>query len=348
MLKEQLEKYYVDFDIAMGKGTGYERQIDKYTGRNKEFFNFFKELYEKNHFKLVQPQATPKIPKIIHQIWIGHRPIPKKLQEYQQTWIEQNPDWEYKLWTNEEVKNYTFANKDLELLFGQSLTLGERVDVFRYDILYRYGGIYADCDCICLKPFDIFAHSYDFFAGIFPPMFATMETAIFLQNCLIGVKPQHPIIKKVASLMVENWDNVRFRDDEFHTTIERTFWSLTFAVVSEAGKDDNIDIVLPPSYFFPITPYPVYDFLIRGWQETIIGMFRPELNPYSSFKEHSFSHHYSYKEWLKDIYSSFTFKHEGWTVFTLKDWLLFLKSKLLPKNVRQKIARQTFEEFFAC
>lgn len=245
------------------------------------------------------------------------------------------------------MQNYSFANRDLEFLFSKSLTLGERVDILRYDILYQYGGIYADCDCICLKPMDAFAYSYDFFAGIVSPMFAEMEIAVFLQNCLVGAKPQHPIIQKVASLIRANWDNVKHQEDEFYTTITRTFWTLTLAVISEAGKNNNIDIVMPPSYFFPITPYPIYDFLIRGWQETLIGLFIPEKNPYSSFKEHSFSHHYSHKEWLKDIYSSFTFKHEGWTVFTLKDWLLFLKSKLFASKTQKTIARETFEELLA-
>lgn len=79
LLKEQLQKYHVEFDIAMGKGTGYFRQIEKYRGQNQESFNFFKNLYEKNNFLKVEPQASPKIPKIIHQIWIGNRQIPPKL-----------------------------------------------------------------------------------------------------------------------------------------------------------------------------------------------------------------------------------------------------------------------------
>jgi len=143
LLKEQLQKYYVDFDVAMGKGTGYFRQIEKYKGQNLESFNFFKSLYEKNHLLKVKPEAEPKIPKIIHQIWIGNRQIPLVLEKYQKTWREQNPDWEYKLWTNEEVKNYTFVSEDLKFLFAQALTMGERVDVLRYDILYQYGGIYS-------------------------------------------------------------------------------------------------------------------------------------------------------------------------------------------------------------
>lgn len=348
LLKEQLQKYYVDFDIAMGKGTGYFRQIEKYKAQNLESFNFFKTLYEKNHFLKVEPQDNPKIPQIIHQIWIGNRPIPSKLQEYQKTWREQHPDWEYKMWTNEEVKNYTFVNQELKFLFDQALTLGERVDVLRYDILYQYGGIYADCDCICLKPLDVFVYCYDFFAGMFPPMFATMETAVFLQNCMIGAKPQHPVIKRLASLLVQNWDNnLEYKDDEFYTTIKRTFFGLTLAAIDEAGKDNNIDIVMPPPYFNPIATYPVFDMMTRGFKDTIMGVFNKELAPYSSFKDYSFAHHYSTKEWIKDIYSTISFKHTGWTLFNLKDWWLFLTAKAQSKSGKKQITRQTFEELIS-
>jgi len=347
LLREDLQKYYVDFDIAMGKGTGYFRQIEKYQDRNLEYFNFFKNLYEKNHFLNVEPQEHPKIPKIIHQIWIGNRQIPEKLQQYQKTWREQNPDWEYKLWTNKEVKEYTFLSEELKSLFDQPLTIGERVDVLRYDILYRYGGIYTDCDCICLKPFDTFAYSYDFFAGLFQPMFASRPTAIFLQNCLLGAKPEHPILKRLASLLVENWDNIKYKDDEVYTTIERTFLTLTLAVIDEGGKYDNIDIVMPPPYFIPISPYPVFDIMIRGVNETIRGVLDENLAPYSSFKDYSFAHHYSHKEWLKDIYSTMTFNHTGWTLFGLKDWWLFLIAKSQKKMKGKQIYRQTFDEMIS-
>ncbi len=202
------------------------------------------------------------------------------------------------------------------------MTLGERVDVLRYDILYQYGGIYADYDCICLKPFDVFVYCYDFFAGMFPPMFANMETALFLQNCLIGAKPKHPIIKDLASLLVENWDKVEYKDDEFYTTIKQTFYGLTLAAIHEAGKYNNIDIAMPPPYFSPITTYPVFDLMIRGFKDTILGLFNKKLTPYSSFKDYSFAHHYSTKEWVKDIYSTITFKHKGWTLLNLKDWVV--------------------------
>lgn len=347
LLKEQLAKYYVDFDVAMGKGSGYFRQIENYTDKNREYFDFFKELYEKNHFLKVQPQEVPKIPKIIHQIWIGNREIPQKLQKYQQTWLQQNPGWEYKLWTNEEVKKYTFAIAELKFLFDQALTMGERVDVLRYDILYQYGGIYADLDCICLKSFDVFAYCYDFFTGICQPAFASMEPAIMLQNCLVGTKPKHPIIKKLSSLLLENWEDVEQKGDEIFTTVKRTLLTLTLTVIDEGGKYDNIDITMPPSYFLPIVPYPALDLIIRGFKDTFLGIFKKELSPYSSFKDYSFSNHYSHKEWMQDLYSTLSFKHKAWTVFNLKDWLLVLTSKLLHRKTQNKIGRQTFEELLS-
>jgi len=178
-------------------------------------------------------------------------------------------------------------------------------------------------------------------------MFATVERAILLQNCLVGAKPGHPIIKKIAVLLNENWEKLEYRDDEFYTTIKRTFYALTLATLDEAGKSNNIDIAMPPSYFLPISPYPVFDLMIRGLKDTVIGLFDKNLAPYSSFKDCSFAHHYSHKEWLKDIYSTIGFKHLGWTLFNLKDWWLFLTSKMQNKSHRVRLARQTFNQIIS-
>ena len=45
--------------------------------------------------------SKPRIPKIIHQMWIGPHEMPKDMI---QTWIDKNPDWEHILWTEEEIK----------------------------------------------------------------------------------------------------------------------------------------------------------------------------------------------------------------------------------------------------
>ncbi|HCT52382.1 MAG TPA: mannosyltransferase, partial [Balneola sp.] len=41
------------------------------------------------------------IPKIIHQIWIGDQS--KRPSEMMKTWQDMNPDWEYMLWTDDNL-----------------------------------------------------------------------------------------------------------------------------------------------------------------------------------------------------------------------------------------------------
>ncbi len=146
---------------------------------------------------------------------------------------------------------------------------------------------------------------------------------------------------------MENWHNVEYEEDEFYTTIKRTFYGLTLAAMSQAGKANNIDVVMPPPYFSPVTTYPVFDLMIRGVKDAIVGTVNKNLAPYSSFKDCSFAHHYSTKEWVRDIYSTISFKHQGWTLFNLKDWWLLLTAKMQNKSHQKQLTRQTFAELIS-
>ena len=352
LLKQELEKYYADFDAAMGQGTGYYQNIEQYTGLNRKIFDFLKELYQKNNFLNVIPCENSKIPKIIHQIWIGNQKIPRKLQKYQKTWLKHHPDWEYKLWDNDRVRQYNFVNDNLKFLFfNKSLTLGERVDILRYDILYKHGGMYVDMDCICLKNFDLFVHCYDFFAGIYPPLQAgSFEPAVFIPNGLIGAKPSHPIIDKVSVYMRERWEDFNEENDDFLKTLQRTFSSLTFATLAAGGKDENIDLMLPPLYFFSQGYHPIQELFNRGARQYFLGLFFKKYALYSSFPNHSFSNHYSQMGWLRDIYATISFRSGIWATFNLQHWLLFLRAKLLKlinREATQKLARKNFAEFMS-
>ena len=47
-----------------------------------------------------------KIPKIIHQIWVGDDPIPEHCGRYVTKMKEMHPDWNVKLWGNEVFELY--------------------------------------------------------------------------------------------------------------------------------------------------------------------------------------------------------------------------------------------------
>lgn len=82
------------------------------------------------------------INKTLHQIWLGNKN--KRPVAWMQTWKDKHPDWEYKLWTEENIQFE--PNKTLSYS-GQS-------DILRYQLLYNYGGVYVDADSECLEPLD--------------------------------------------------------------------------------------------------------------------------------------------------------------------------------------------------
>jgi glycosyltransferase involved in cell wall biosynthesis len=117
-----------------------------------------------------------KIPKIIHQIWIGPLPPPMR---WIRTWKEMNPSWQHILWDNQKVfsrkwrcqrliDEYLKKAKEVEEKNGFFTSLGARLtdkkakyfawhviaDILRYEILYEYGGYMPGADSECIKPID--------------------------------------------------------------------------------------------------------------------------------------------------------------------------------------------------
>lgn len=93
-----------------------------------------------------------KIPKIIHQIWIGDE-IPNKLKDFTDKMKKMHPEYKYYLWGNELWKKY--ANDPfIESYSTKNFPLAFVVDRFRMLLLHEYGGIAVDPDCEIIKSFD--------------------------------------------------------------------------------------------------------------------------------------------------------------------------------------------------
>src|SRR3990167_2074455 len=75
--------------------------------------------------------SKPKIPKIIHQFWIGS-PVPEKYKQWIESWKKHHPEWEHKLWTDKEVKELKLFNQEL---FNSLDNYGHKVDVLTYEVL---------------------------------------------------------------------------------------------------------------------------------------------------------------------------------------------------------------------
>ena len=103
------------------------------------------------------PVYKEPIPKIIHQIAPSDEkkwnPIWKPCQE---SWKRHFPDWEYRLWNDEEDLDIFIKTKYAWFYptFSGYPKKINRIDAARYFFLYEYGGLYADMDFECLKNFE--------------------------------------------------------------------------------------------------------------------------------------------------------------------------------------------------
>ncbi len=127
------------------------------------------------------------IPKVIHQVWLGPNPCPVLCVE---SWKAKNPDWQHRLW-NEYNLEFPVINRRQ---YDAIPRLNGKVDVIRYELLHRHGGLYMDCDSLCLRPLgDDFAEVD--FLGVYMNERARPDR---LANGILGCTPGHPMIKEVV------------------------------------------------------------------------------------------------------------------------------------------------------
>lgn len=235
------QRIYVDFDISM-KTALYPKKLDMKWG--KPLLDTFRALYQRNNLMNVTYAVVPKIPKIIHQIWIGS-PVPEKYTELVNTWKKYHPDWEYQLWTDKEVEELIergdFFTSDALQYYREAINYGEKSDILKYLLIYRFGGLYTDIsDFECLRSFDVLHHCYDFYVGIAPLDTAGVQIAAGLFAAAAG----HPILKACIDTLKDDHGNggVVAKTGPVHFT-------RAFALV--APTCEGTVVAFPASYFYP-------------------------------------------------------------------------------------------------
>ena len=180
------------------------------------------------------------IPKIIHQIWIGPKPAPIKLMN---TWKEKHPEYEYIFWNENEFEKRGMYFKCQDKIDEMEEYCG-KTDIMRWEILYKYGGIYIDADSICIEHLD---------DDLLNKSFAGYENEIKRPGLIavgtMGFTPKHPITKEAIKYIQKN-----------PVSMEKTgrmAWENTGPVLLTNIYNDNINeykkifTVLPSYTFLP-------------------------------------------------------------------------------------------------
>jgi inositol phosphorylceramide mannosyltransferase catalytic subunit len=209
--------------------------------KTKQQWKLLKELYNK-HLS-APPSLQPRIPKIIHQIWLGGE-LPQKYYHLQKSWQQHHPDWEYRLWTDADLADFHFTHRQR---FEKAVNKGEQSDILRYEILYQFGGLYVDTDFECIKPHDPLHHHCDFYIGLEVKM--PGEHRPFMGNALIGSVAGHPILKHCLD-GISKTEACGNNADLIQKTTGPQCLSSAFLKLCNQGEFRNV--AFPFTYFYPL------------------------------------------------------------------------------------------------
>lgn len=259
---ESKELFSVNYHEAMASSRNYTIQY----AQNDLDWQRVISLYDKI-LNPSEPHGELRIPKKIHQIWLGS-PLPEKCKKLQATWKKHNPDWEYYLWTEKEIEALGLVNKSK---YDAATNYGEKSDIARYEILYQFGGLYIDTDFECLKSFDPVHYACDFYAGV------GYDKEFVVFNGLIGSRAGHPILEnciKTLFISSSNSPCIMRRTGPFFFTerIKEYIHSYT-----------DQTVLFPLSYLYPC-PY-------------IENISRAEIEHW--FKPESFAVHHWHRSWCQ-------------------------------------------------
>lgn len=187
-----------------------------------------------------------KIPKIIHYIWLGGKPIPERDQKFIDGWKELHPDYEFKLWNESnfdmDVCDYVreaYANKKWSFIS----------DYIRAYVLYNYGGIYIDTDVELLKSFDDLL-KYDFFTSF--------ENMVILNPAITGSTKGN----KLVGELLDHFNRKTYFTDKKKTKVDSFIMPIVASVIfkkkfglklnntfQELKVDDMTCAFLPCDYY---------------------------------------------------------------------------------------------------
>lgn len=252
----------VDFDSSMQLGQHTFETLEIVKG----LWPLARRLYMMHNPDKVKRRDRLVIPQVMHHVWFG-KPFSEEDKVLRATWEHMHPDWRFVLWTDRiendlravvvrswqelqavldraderyiavDVAGLAFSNRTF---FDESRNYGEKSDIIKYEIVYRMGGVYIDCDFECLKPLDSLHYCYDFYTGIQPldTNYAQLGAALF------AAKPGHPVLECAVETIRSDrkYPQIVIRSGPIH---------FTRAFIAKAGKGANIDIALPASYFYP-------------------------------------------------------------------------------------------------
>ena len=140
-----------------------------------------------------------KIPKKLFQTFKIKEFTPQ-FQYIVNTWKEKNPNYEYKLYDDNECEAFIKENFEHRIYnaYCRIIPGAYKADLWRYCVLYFHGGVYVDIDTLCfssidnflqddtefMTPIDLNKNPDNYYNNLFNAFIASVPKSPILMNCI--------------------------------------------------------------------------------------------------------------------------------------------------------------------
>ena len=149
-----------------------------------------------------------KIPRNIFQTW-STKEMSNELTDLTNTWKEMNPNYAYFLFDDKDCEFFIQNNfeNNVYQTYCRIIPGAFKADLWRYCVLYIYGGVYVDIDTICFNRIDDFLDDKIEFMTPIDLNNCPYYGKYNLFNCFVASVPKHPILLDCIKRVVYNVNN---------------------------------------------------------------------------------------------------------------------------------------------
>lgn len=142
-----------------------------------------------------------QIPRKIFQSWKTLHLDPC-IQQNTERLKQLNPEYEYQIFDNKKCRNFLqkYYGQNYVNAFDNVKSGAFKCDLWRYAVLYKYGGVYIDIDMQPIKPLKNIIRETDKFLSVKDA--SGMPCRIY--QAFIAVVPNHPIMKYALEASLYN------------------------------------------------------------------------------------------------------------------------------------------------
>jgi mannosyltransferase OCH1-like enzyme len=140
------------------------------------------------------------IPRQIFQAWLQAKAgIPEPMAAAMNTWKQLNPGYIHHVFDEDAVRDFFRQHFEPEYLEGYDLIVAPafKTDFWRYCVLYKFGGIYADSKMILLRSLDTVLRPED-------DMVVFVDEVDSIQIACLAFTPGHPVLEGVIKAILRH------------------------------------------------------------------------------------------------------------------------------------------------